>query len=139
MQRDSVRSHVHLTAPKTCIVFDEWMQDKLEFDHIDVAPEYETQMSDDDEGLVTDGASLFGSRNQNHRASKKLPAWRDLGVHDLFANGPQPPDRTIVAPPFLTEKEVQEGLKLSRLETASGKTKKETGLGGVERGTARAR
>lgn len=138
MQRDSVRSHIHLTAPKTCTVFDEWMQDKLEFDHIDVAPEHDTQLSDDDDGLVADGASLFGTRNQHHRATKKTPAWKDLGVHELFANGPQTPDRTIIAPPFLSEKEVREGLKLSRLE-AAGKSKKDDRPERPERMTARAR
>lgn len=88
--KDSDRSHIHLTVPRSAIFFEEWMRSKLEFDDILVLPEHEPVNPDDSDNAVADQQAAFGISKVQQK--DKPPAWRDLGLEELLNRGPEEED-----------------------------------------------
>ncbi|KAK7208365.1 Apc13p protein-domain-containing protein, partial [Myxozyma melibiosi] len=58
--RDSSRSHIHMTNPRTALFFETWASDNLPDDEIAIAPEYEPINPEDEDDVVPDQHAAFG-------------------------------------------------------------------------------
>lgn len=94
--RDSVRSHVHLTAPRTAVFFEEWMKLKLEYDDIIVPPENQPINPDDDDDLIPDQQASFGVLKSQQQRAAAQATWKDLRLKELLHRGPEGGDETIL-------------------------------------------
>ncbi|CAN6624280.1 hypothetical protein TRVA0_009S03092 [Trichomonascus vanleenenianus] len=84
--RDSERSHIHMTLPRTAVYFEEWMKSKLEFDDIIVPPEHQPVNPEEEDDMITEQQGMMGIARSHQKAAE--PAWRDLALNDLLNNAP---------------------------------------------------
>ncbi|KAK9465778.1 hypothetical protein V1512DRAFT_254258 [Lipomyces arxii] len=60
MGRDSSRSHIHLTQPRSAEFFEEWLTHSLPDDVITIPPEFEPINPEDEDDVVPDQHAAFG-------------------------------------------------------------------------------
>ncbi|KAK9380124.1 Apc13p protein-domain-containing protein [Kockiozyma suomiensis] len=58
--RDSSRSHIHMTNPRTALFFESWTSDHLPDEDIAIAPEFEPINPEDEDDVVPDQHAAFG-------------------------------------------------------------------------------
>ncbi|KAK9453667.1 Apc13p protein-domain-containing protein [Dipodascopsis uninucleata] len=60
MGRDSSRSHIHLSNPRTVEFFEEWVSTHLPDEEIQIPPEYQPINPEDEDDVVPDQHAAFG-------------------------------------------------------------------------------
>jgi len=84
MLKDSQRSHVHLVKPRIVDIMDDWGNDRLPDEDIDIPLAHQPANPDDDD-VVPDQHAMLGIPRAQRPPE---PAWRDLGLQELMHRGP---------------------------------------------------
>jgi hypothetical protein len=83
--RDSSFTYIHLHASHHADLLEDFTRVKLPAEEIYVQPKHQPVNPEDEDDVVPDQHAAFGIQQATRKA--KQPAWRDLGLGGLMANG----------------------------------------------------
>ncbi|KAF8421088.1 Apc13p protein-domain-containing protein [Tirmania nivea] len=86
MSRDSNRTYVHFTHPRTAELFEDFCRDKIPSDDIYVPPHHQPINPEDEDDVIPDQHAAFGITRAVQKTHET--AWKDLGLQDLMKKGP---------------------------------------------------
>ncbi|KAL7271643.1 hypothetical protein RUND412_005586 [Rhizina undulata] len=93
MSKDSNRTYVHLPSDRFADLFEDFCRDKLPNDDVYVPSHHQPINPEDEDDVIPDQHAAFGIAQAQQK--KHEPAWKDLGITELYNSGPQPGSRRL--------------------------------------------
>ena len=84
--KDGFHTYIHFTRASDADLYEDFCRDKLPNDDIYVPPHHQPINPEDEDDVVPDQHAAFGIQKATQKV--KEPAWKDLGLQDLFTKGP---------------------------------------------------
>lgn len=88
MNKDAHFTSLHLHRPRDADLLEAFAKDRLPADDIYVPAHHQPVNPEDEDDVVPDQHAAFGI--QKATALRREPAWRDFGLAELMAKGPDP-------------------------------------------------
>jgi hypothetical protein len=86
--KDAHFTSLHLHRARDADLFEAFAKDRLPSDDIYVPAHHQPVNPEDEDDVVPDQHAAFGI--QKATALRREPAWRDFGLAELMAKGPEP-------------------------------------------------